>query len=92
MDTTHRPDRQPLTVTTWPQAEAAARALRLPLAVDPVARELYGVADPVLDEAAARLGVIRALRARDCDRPIADAELDAAMLILRERAAAAVAL
>lgn len=69
--------------TSYPAAEAAARAMRLPLAVDPVARELYGVADAVLDEAAAVAGL---RRAGIGPGPASDA----ALAILRDRAALAV--
>lgn len=78
------------TQTRYPKAESIARKMRLPLAVDPVARELYGVSDAVLDEGAAR----RQLRAAidpDFGAPSV-AEMDAALVILRERAAAAVQL
>jgi hypothetical protein len=70
--------------TRFPAAEKFARNLRLPMAIDPVARELYGVADIVLDERAARAALL-------ADGHCGPA-MEAGVEILRERAARAVAL
>lgn len=69
----------------YPAAERLARTARLPLAADPVARELYGVAAPVLDVAAAR----DLLAGADLRR--GTPAWDVAWAILEQRAAAVAA-
>lgn len=70
----------------YPAAERLARTMTLPLALDPAARQLYGTADVVLDEAAAR-DALREAGFSPSGRPGAEA----AMEILRQRAEAVAA-
>jgi hypothetical protein len=42
------------TITTYPKAEAIARKMPLFKVIEPVAKELYGIASPVLDMGATK--------------------------------------
>ena len=65
--------------SSHPAAEALARSMRLPITVDPVTRELYGHAVPVLDRTLAAGQLARA------GHLVGTPAHDAAMAILEAR-------